>query len=289
MAEHNLRVPRPERVLPDFLVIGAQRAGTTLLHTVLAAHPEVYLPGQRKEIHFFDWYFGRGPEWYRRFFPRVDEAGSYRAIGEATPDYLAAPNAAERIHDLIPQCRLVAVLRNPVDRAYSWYCYLRRGYNERRDFNSFISQDPTALEWGLYAKHLGRYLSLFPRTSLLVLLYEELIQQPVRQLDQVSQFLGLSTGWTDAEQYLRARVNTSTPPRFRAGFGIAHRIGDLLMRYDLNWPVRAAKRMGVRRLFGTSASNPELLPHDRMRLRAYYEADVRSLEVLLGRNLTIWN
>ena len=79
--------------LPSFLVIGAQRAGTSLLHQILLAHPDVYVPAQRKEVHYFDRYFERGVEWYQSYFPAADAAGRYRAIGEITPDYLATEEA----------------------------------------------------------------------------------------------------------------------------------------------------------------------------------------------------
>ncbi len=275
-------------VLPSFLIIGAQRAGTSLLHSVLSDHPEVYVPYQRKEIHYFDWYFGRGVDWYLSFFPPVSQAQRYRAIGEVTPDYLAAPGAAERISALLPDCRLVVILRNPVDRAYSWYLYSRRNHNEGRSFEEFIAQDSTTLEWGLYARHLERYLALFPRSAMCVLIYEELIGHPAEGFDRLARFLGLSTSWPEAQALISDPVNTSRAPRFRASFGAARRVGSLFMRHDLNWPVRMAKRLGVRRLFGTGAPSPEMSPALRGRLGAYYQADVRRLESLLARDLEIW-
>ena len=88
--------------LPTFLVIGAQRAGTSLLHQILLAHPEVYVPRERKEVHYFDRYFERGVAWYEGYFPAADAARNYRAIGEITPDYLATEEAPARIHALLP-------------------------------------------------------------------------------------------------------------------------------------------------------------------------------------------
>ena len=78
---------------PNFLVIGAQRAGTTLLHRLLATHPEVYVPFQRKELHYFDRYFERGDAWYAGYFPAEPATRRYLAVGEVTPDYLAHPQA----------------------------------------------------------------------------------------------------------------------------------------------------------------------------------------------------
>src|SRR5690606_34294189 len=118
--------------LPNFLVIGAQRAGTTLLHRILEAHPEVYVPYRRKEVHFFDLYFDRTTQWYENFFPPSEPAAKYKAIGEVTPDYMFDQAAPFRIKKILPDCRFIVSLRNPVERAYSAYLYSVRSYNERR-------------------------------------------------------------------------------------------------------------------------------------------------------------
>ncbi|MGH6901037.1 MAG: sulfotransferase family protein, partial [Geminicoccaceae bacterium] len=230
--------------LPNFLVIGAQRAGTSLLHQILLAHPEVYVPVERKEVHYFDRYFERGLAWYQGYFPAGDAAGRYRAIGEITPDYLAAAEAPARIHALLPECRLVVILRNPVDRIHSWYQHARRSRNERRDFATFLDEEPLALGAGLYHRHLLRYLALFPREALLVVVYEELLRDPGRELGRLTAFLGVDMIWSDPAALLRERVYASGMPRFRRAFAFARRAGALLAHHDLNWPVRAATRLG---------------------------------------------
>ena len=274
--------------LPDFLVIGAQRAGSSLLHQILLGHPQVYVPVQRKEVHYFDRYFERGVDWYRSYFPAADAAGRYRAIGEVTPDYLAAAEAPARIHALLPQCRLIAILRNPVDRAWSWYQHARRSRNERRDFATFLEEQPEALGAGLYHRHLQSYLALFPRAALLVLLYEELLRDPGRELGRLTEFLGVDMVWPDPAALLREPVYASEVPRFRQAFALARRAGGVLARHDLNWPVRAAKRLGVHRWFGSNSAAPALSRQDRERLAAFYCDDVRQLRALLRRELDIW-
>jgi hypothetical protein len=274
--------------LPDFLVIGAPRAGTTLLHQILLGHPQVYVPVQRKEVHYFDRYFERGVDWYQSYFPAAEAAGGYRAIGEVTPDYLACAEAPARIHALLPQCRLIAILRNPVDRAYSWYQHARRSRNERRDLRAFLEEEPEALRAGLYHRHLQGYLARFPRQALLVLLYEELLREPGRELGRLAAFLGIDMVWDDPAALLRERVYASDLPRFRRGFALARRTAGFLARHDLNWPVRTAKRLGVRRWFGSSDDAPALSAADRERLAAFYRDDVRELGELLRRELDVW-
>jgi Sulfotransferase domain len=274
--------------LPNFLVIGARRAGTSLLHhKILRAHPDVYVPVQRKEIHYFDLYYERGVEWYQSYFPSDEAASRFRAIGEVTPDYLTAEAAPGRIHELLPACRLIAILRNPVEQAWSDYRHRRRARNERRDFRTLLD-DPAALRGGLYHRHLERYLALFRRDALLVLIYEELVHDPARELGRLTRFLNVPMIWSDPAVLLEERVNPSEIPRFRRGFALARRAGGLLARHDLNWPVRLAKRLGVRRWFGRSAAEPSMSAAERKHLADFYREDVRRLGGLLQRDLEIW-
>jgi Sulfotransferase domain len=274
--------------LPNFLVIGARRAGTSLLHhKILSAHPEIYVPVQRKETHYFDLYYERGLEWYQSYFPSDEAAGRFRAIGEVTPDYLASEEAPGRIHQLLPECRLIAILRNPVERAWSAYQHRRRARSERRDFKTFL-EDPAALRDGLYHRHLERYLALFRREAMLVLLYEELILHPERELGRLTAFLHVPMIWSDPSTLLQERVNPSEIPRFRRSFALARRAGGLLARHDLNWPVRLAKRLGMRRWFGRTAAEPAMSDAERKHVADFYRADVCRLAVLLQRDLDLW-
>ncbi len=273
--------------LPNFLVIGAQRGGTTLLHRILDAHPEVYVPQRRKEIHFFDWYYERGADWYAGFFPGED-AGRYRAIGEVTPDYLFDPQAPQRIRALLPDCRFLASLRSPVDRAFSWYLYSLRSFNERRSFEDFLDEETETLRRGRYAEQLAPYFETFPRDSFLIFLYEELLQDPAAHLDRLAAFLGLSAGWSDPEGLTRRRINASEIARFRAAFASAQRVGELLTRYDQDWVLRLARRCGVPRMFGTRAAKPQMSEQARCRVTDYYRDEIATLERLLGRDLGIW-
>jgi hypothetical protein len=108
--------------LPDFVVIGAQKAGTTSLYRMLRKHPQVHMP-KTKELHYFDFHYDQGPQWYAaQFRPGRWE----RRRGEATPNYMWGPLARQRLIADLPDARIVAILRNPVDRAYSHYWHDRR-------------------------------------------------------------------------------------------------------------------------------------------------------------------
>lgn len=274
--------------LPNFLVIGAQRAGTSLLHKILDRHPEIYVPTQRKEIHFFDRYFERGPDWYQRYFPAVVEAGSYAAIGEVTPDYLTRSEVPARIHELLPDIRLIAILRNPVDRAFSWYQYACRSRYEQRAFEQFLEEDPLVLEAGLYHRNLARYLERFAREQTHVMIYEELVHDPARELGVLASFLGLAKSWVAPELMTAERVNTSAIPKYRGAYAAARDFGKLLMHYDLNWPGRIAKGLGVYGLFGRAERAGRLADEERHRLGPLYREDAAALAALLGRQEPIW-
>jgi hypothetical protein len=275
--------------LPTFLVVGAQRAGTTLLHQVLEAHPEVFVPRRRKEVHYFDWYWGRGPNWYADFFPSEDQARRYRAIGEATPDYLFEPGVPERIRQTCPECRFIVSLRDPVQRAFSWYLYARRSFNERRSFENFIEQQPEVLQRGRYCEQLSRYFAAFGKDKVLVLIFEEFIGAPDDHLKRLAGFLGLTVGWSDPEALFSHRVNDSQAPRFAGGFAVARRVGAVLTRHDMDWIVRLAKQYGLPQLFGRRAGREPMREPTRRMLRDFYRSEIVALERLLERDLTIWS
>src|SRR6266480_7948081 len=107
------------RPLPDFLILGAQKAGTTALYAYLRQHPEITGPSW-KEVSFFDRHYARGEAWYRGNFPNSLRARG-KLVGEASPSYLFHPLAPERVAGLVPEAKLIALVRNPVDRAYSHY------------------------------------------------------------------------------------------------------------------------------------------------------------------------
>jgi Sulfotransferase domain len=274
--------------LPNFLIIGAQRSGTTLLHKVLDAHPEVFVPSRRKEIHYFDRYYDRGTEWYSEFFPSQEEAASYRAVGEVTPDYIFYEEAPGRILDVIPDCRLIVSLRNPVDRAFSGYMHHRRSFNERRSFEDFLDGTRDAVERGFYYQQLTRYLEFFPRSAFLILIYEELVSDPASSLERMREFLGLTRGWSDAERLLAERINAAPQPRFPAAFYLARRFGAFLRYKDLDPIVETVKRLGLLAIFGQRPTRPRMTPTSRARLEALYDDDIRRLEHLLQRDLRPW-
>ncbi len=191
--------------LPDFVIIGAAKCGTTFLYHLLTQHPHVE-PAALKEPHYFDLLFDKDTEWYRGCFPTPKWKDGRKTItGEATPEYLWHPLAPERMAEVVPQARLIALLRNPVDRAYSAYCHRVRNGQETRSFEEATEAeksrlpDPTGIDdlfcgpssRGIYLDHLLRWSKFFSDEQMLVLKSEDLFEDPVIALKRVLNFLDL--------------------------------------------------------------------------------------------------
>jgi LPS sulfotransferase NodH len=204
----------PLRGLPSLLILGAQRSGSTSLFNYLVQHPDV-LPPLGKEIHYFDLHYQRGLNWYRGRFPYAHRLRGGTLTLDASPYYLLHPLAPARAARLLPGVKLVALLRNPVERALSHYQHEVRGGREPLPFDSAIEHeierlsgeeerlrsDPTYysfnhhrysyLRRGRYLEQLRRWVDNFPRSQLLVLQSERLFADPVAATAAVHEFLGV--------------------------------------------------------------------------------------------------
>jgi hypothetical protein len=183
--------------LPDFVVIGGKKCGTTYLYHLLTRHPLVE-PGAAKELHFFNVHFDEGVEWYRQCFPVPRwEDGRRTITGEATPEYLPHPLAPERMAKVIPQARLIALLRDPVDRTFSDYQQVVRKGREPRTFEEVMDYDNLGdaprrfLSKSIYVDQLLRWSEFFPREQMLVLKSEDFFEDPAGTLQAAYGFLGL--------------------------------------------------------------------------------------------------
>jgi hypothetical protein len=219
---------------PSFLVIGAQKCGTSALYEYLSKHPDI-TPAPIKEIHFFDQdtTYGRGLTWYHSHFPLPFKLGPQAICFEATPSYLYRPASAQRIHDYDPGIKLIVLLRNPVDRAYSqWNMYrimlsknrqllyrassdsdeaIRRWVDRILSSDSFFelnkvlreelemilsgddNPEPSYIRRGLYYEQMIRYLKYFDRDQIFVIDSRSLMRNPVSVLNSVTEFVGVSS------------------------------------------------------------------------------------------------
>jgi CRISPR/Cas system-associated endonuclease/helicase Cas3 len=209
-----------KRVLPDFIVIGGQKCGTTSLHRYIKHHPNI-VPPFKKDSSFFDANYSRGLRWYQAHFPlrnkmdQLSAGGKYHVTGEVTTTYIFHPLAAERAAKHLSQVKLVALLRNPAIRAYSQYQHMKRTGREKLSFRDAIEKEDERLDGvmervkrgndeahmalrnfgykarGRYAEQLKRWFKYFPRDNFLILKSEELFSQPEQVCKQAYDFWGL--------------------------------------------------------------------------------------------------
>jgi len=254
--ELELRLRQP-RALPDAVILGAQKSGTSSLHNYLTQHPGVIAP-LRKEVHYFDVNYARGEGWYRGHFGCQGETGLNL---DSSPYYLFHPAVPARMHGLLPDAKLIVLLRDPARRAYSHYWHERDKGREALSFESAIEAEPARLgrleqrladgdiahsrahqsysylARGRYAEQLERWFALYPRDRILVLRFEDFVKDPLGGLNDTLAFLGLP----DAN--------------------------------SVSLEARNARRY------------PAMQPATMARLKDYFEPHNRRLEELLGRSM----
>lgn len=292
--------------LPNFVVIGAGRSGTTSLQEYLCTHPQVFMCP--KEPNYFAFSDGRIPEgpgahWLRRTSITTAEAyaalfaaaGAARAIGEASPRYLSTPSAAARLRDALGRdVRLVAILRNPVERAVSSYlAYRRDGYEPAATLEEALDDQERRrrLGWpfgaftdfGYAGRDLGRYLQCFPRDRVRVFLYEDLVRDPASLMRSLFEFLGVDPDHQVDVTRLHGQTGLIANPalaffwrrtqRLRMAVG---RVVPAATRDRFNaWCLRDLIRIDVR-------------PETRARLQRLYRDDIVLLQETIGRDLSAW-
>jgi hypothetical protein len=283
--------------LPNFIVVGANRAGTTAMYHFLSQHPDVYM-SRLKEPSFFALYGRRsapGPwddvmveslEAYQALFAG---AADHRAIGEVSTAYLQHPAVPARIKSHLPGVRVLAILRNPVDRAFSNYVQYRALNLERsRSFQGALGRPP---EWrqepghfgrryirlGYYARAVQRYYETFGRERVRIYLYEDWATRPREILRDIFRFLEVDDSFVPD---VSRRHNESIVPRSRT----------LAARLDRRWPLEGNLNPPAmaRRLRAWNRRPMRLEPADRRALVEVYREDVLELQHLLGRDLSAW-
>jgi sulfotransferase family protein len=262
--------------LPDFVIVGAMKAGTTSIRAYLDAHPAVFAP---PETHFFSKHFEEGLDWYRAQFAG---AGAATVVGDKTPNYMYSDEIVARMASAIPAAKLIAILRNPIDRAYSHYWHHRRVDKESRSFDEAIAAELDGsqehsfdyVEYGRYIHHIERLMRFYPREQLLVLLFEDLEARPAEVFAETCRFLGVDDGFLPS--IVGERTNTYRVVR-------AKRLWDAARRRQMWWLVRLLKPILVR-----GAAYEPMSPATRAKLAEAFAEDNDRLAAWFGRDLSIW-
>jgi hypothetical protein len=299
-------------MFPDFLIIGAQKAGSTLLLKCLREHPDVFMPFGETRV-FED------PEYVRtdvrHFFEKLFAGVSQKkAVGIKRPAYLAKPECPERIHRLIPNAKLVVVLRNPVERAISaYYHYMRCGYIPIRpsqegltkliegQYENAFPKSAEIIEYGRYHEHLRRYLKFFEKCQLQILIFDAFKANPFESMKQVYRFVGVSDSYTPVSLSMKSHRNPGVYSLTRLRVLTIRNAcmysynEDRTNRYRIQpnplgrFINKIVTWVDERMLTPICTdSKPELTRDLVNRLYKIYESDITQLEDLLGQKLTKW-
>ncbi|WP_085522667.1 sulfotransferase family protein [Tuberibacillus sp. Marseille-P3662] len=297
--------------LPNFLILGAAKGGTTALYHYLKQHPEIFMPSLKepnffalegKEINF------KGPQDegvnkdsinnmqdYRGLFSGVQDE---KAIGEASPLYLYSQYAPENIKSYIPNAKLIAILRNPVDRAFSSYLHCCRDKREPypKDFGKALSEEKSRIEanWGLiwhyksagyYYEQLKRYYEIFNNDQIKVILYDDFIDNPISVYREVLKFLEVNDSFIPN---MKTRYNVSGVPK-------NHFIHDLMINKNLFKSTlkklipNKKLRYNIRaKIYNNNLKKPKVENKFERELIQEYREDINKLENMININLNNW-
>ena len=298
--------------LPDFLIAGVPKAGTTALHGALDNHPELLLSKVKEPKYFLcddqrprrengpgDAHSRKEWIWRRDRYEALFDGPRGLLRGESTPFYLYDTAAQRRIARLLPAARLIVVVRDPVDRAYSnWLHLWSDGLEPVSDFRRAceLEDERIRAEWGrfwhyrrvgLYGNQLERLLESFPRQQIHVLRYRDVVETPAHAVDEVCAFLGVTQGTVHEvpAENTRGYVDWSTrSPLLRSTL----RVGASAGAWFPPQVWRKASAPLLRSLQRQSAPRPEVAPEDRRRLVEFFEADIKKFGALLGRDFSDW-
>jgi hypothetical protein len=285
--------------MPNFLIIGAMKAGTTALYYYLEQHPQIYM-SPVKEPDFFcfegeknlDGSPATDIDTYRDLFKSVS---SERAIGEASHCYLYEPRAVERIKHYVPEARFIAVLRNPVDRAHSHFLHrVRDGTEPLTEFARALREDAHRknpqdfIGRGLYHGQLKRYFDAFGRDQIRVYLYEDLSDAPLDTLRDAFRFLEVDDTFVPD---VSLRRNVSGYPKYKTLDAVLRRPSLVKQALKLYLPARLRWRLSTAfdNLKTRNLTEPPSIPPEVQRqLIEIYREDVLKLQELICRDLTGW-
>jgi hypothetical protein len=281
-------VARAPRV--DFLGIGAQKAGTTWLHKMLGAHPEIFMArGEDKDLRFFNTYYDRGYAWYERYF---QEGARARRRGEFSTSYFYSGDAPERVRRYYPDMRLVLSLRDPVKRLISHHKHeLRLGRAAHLSLERGIANNPSYVEQSMYFTQLCRWLEHFPLESIHVVIFEELFRDPARALRELYAFVGVDTSYAPAG--LHEKVNEGRIPRSRLVEEGVRLSASTLRAVGAGWMIESLKGAGLDKWVknGTKRPDSALDADDAVvaGLETLFAPENAKLARLLGRDLGVWS
>lgn len=288
--------------LPNFICPGAQKSGTTTFYHILKNHPEIFLP-EKKEIHYFDnnVNYCKGLGWYLEYFAIVNNR---KIIGEITPDYIVYDYVADRINETLGQnIKIIILLRNPVDRAYSQYNHHRQlGLETNKNFATAIQNEkiieninirntwydpPYYLSKGLYYQKVKKYYDLFGRENVHIAIFEELfIQKNTNEFKKIFEFLNISPL---GNEFLDIKSNRNLIPKNKKIIELLKRFENTISRnrdYHSMRSYSQVRKLALR-LFTKKPNSLDLKFKNEL-LEEIFMNDIEKLAKLTQKELSVW-
>lgn len=279
--------------LPTFLVIGAQKAGTTALYELLCAHPQVFVPRQKEPGFFIEevnWH--RGLDWYESLFA---EAADATAIGEASTSYTMFPAFAgvpERIARVLPDVRLIYTMRDPVERMRSAYAHALANGTRHRSIDEALLTDARFADASRYAMQIEQYLRHFDRSQLLLLFSDDIAERPAEVMRRVFSFLGVDAAPADVVTPVRANVSAQKRvPRRSARVAGRVMVKATMLGSGPRWLGERAQHPRLDRVLTRPLRSSETALSDdlRARLEDLLAAETERLRDLVGDDIDRWS
>lgn len=283
----------------DFFIVGAPKAGTTSLYHYLSEHPQVEMSSQKEPDYFSDKAINEQGMYYGK--NRVDKLDKYESLfvqkesvvyGEGSVSYLFYDNVAEDIKKYNPNAKIIIMLRNPIERAFSHYLMDYRLGLISDSFENIITKKSKHknahlfyqqyIEVSKYAKQIQRYLDFFEKENILFIDYEDFKKNVSKTVDKVYDFLNISTEFAAD---INTKYNTFTMPKNK---GIRFIYSFVFLRKVLTFlfPIYLVKN--IRFLLFKADKKPELLKETRSQLRIIFNDDIKKLEEVLGKDYSKW-
>jgi len=270
--------------LPDFLIVGPQKCATTWAYKCLCDHPEVYMP-DTDSVHFFDMNYHEGINWYQDFFD-LDKGAI--AVGEETPSYIRDHSVPSRISEHLPDVKLIFMIRNPVDRAFSHYWHEKSKEKISFNFEEIFKNYDLYQNWvvpGLYHRHISRFEEHFPSDNIKLAFFEDLIKDDRAFIQDIYEFVGVDSDYVP--KYVDQKVNES---RYKTGelyqeimATLAETLPEGVLRV-----VRPAHQMFEQLMFTKSEYEKGMPEKTRRRLESHFVEDAKDLQEYSGRTLESW-
>jgi len=291
----------------DFMGIGVTKAGTTWVSKMLNAHPEVCM-SEPKEIRYFNYFsphkykhyyegrrelflnknYNKPFSWYKKHFRHCR---GEKIKGEFSPTYLYDEKAAVSIRERFPDIKLIVCLRNPIDRAYSHY-WMDNSYLKREDrvFEVAIQGKNIYVEGGYYYKQLQPYLDRFKRDKILIVLFDDIVNQPNSELKRIYSFLGVDSSFIPSG--VTKKSNQAKKAVWRGIPVVMNLVPRFLVHAHMTSLLRFLRKLNIHEIVMNLATvrldYPKMSPETREYLRDTFREDIKKLEVLLDRDLSHW-